>query len=409
MAFDISYMGTKRRLAPDVAKLIAELPDGPVLDVFAGMCAIGEAVAPRRAVWTNDIQPFPALVGKVLCCSKRPPPTGADAYGALHPLFERNVTALRIRFSRHLRKERRYLRTGSLPDVEIGDGTIPYVGTDTRLNRERARLARQPNTFPYRLFTITYPGTFFGVSQCIEIDSIRYAIDVARDVREISQEEWCWFLAALGLVCTRINNSTGQFAQYLTPNVHNINRIVQKRRRSVWAEFVDVLPTLATFGDSRWRSQNRSYRTDAGSLLRRLAKSEVKPSVVYADPPYSNAQYSRYYHVLDVLLEYNYPAVTAKGRYPANRYQTPYSNTGTVTNAITTLVQSVAALKANMILSYPANGLFLSRGGDLLGMLKTHFRSVRLGHRASQEHSTFGGLHAPTSVSVTEEVFVALP
>lgn len=408
MSFDISYMGTKRRLAPDVAKLIEGLPDGVMLDVFAGMCAIGEAVAPQRTVWTNDIQPFPALVGKVLCCSKRPPPTRVDAYGVLYPLFERNVTALHERCGRHLRKERRYLGTGSLADVETGDGTIPYVGVDAELNRERARLARKPNTFPYRLFTITYPGTFFGMSQCIEIDSIRYAIDVARDARDIKHEEWCWFVAALGLVCTRINNSTGQFAQYLTPNEYNVNRIVQKRRRSVWTQFVDVLPTLAAFGDSQWRSQNRSYRKDAVSLLRRLAKSTVKPSVVYADPPYSHAQYSRYYHVLDVLLEYNYPVVTAKGRYPTHRYQTPYSNAGTVSRAITQLFQTVAALPANLILSYPANGLYLKGGGDLISTLKTHFRSVRLGHCAPQEHSTFGGPHASTSVSVTENVFVAL-
>lgn len=409
MGIDISYMGSKRRLAPDVAKLIGQLPEGPMLDVFSGMCAVGEAVVPQRAVWTNDIQPFPALVGKVLCCSKRAPPTSIDAYEILYPLFQRNLRALKNRFKHWFQRERRYLRTDKLADAKRGNDALPYVGSSPRLDRERARLARKPDTFPYRLLTITYSGTFFGVGQCAEIDSVRYAIDVAHADQKITREEWCWFLIALGLVCARVNNSTGQFAQYLTPTERNLHRVMQKRRRSIWTEFVDVLPTLTALGDSPWRSQNRSYRMDAVALLTRLSKSAEKPSVVYADPPYSKAQYSRYYHLLDVLLEYNYPAVTGKGRYPLARYQTPYSNAATVDPAITALVRAVARLRASLILSYPANGLYIERGGDLMTMLKTHFRSVRLGYRASQNHSTFGGVHATTSVSVTENIFIALP
>lgn len=40
----ISYMGTKRPLAPLVADLASDCQPGPCLDLFAGMCAVGPGV-----------------------------------------------------------------------------------------------------------------------------------------------------------------------------------------------------------------------------------------------------------------------------------------------------------------------------------------------------------------------------
>jgi D12 class N6 adenine-specific DNA methyltransferase len=37
---------------------------------------------------------------------------------------------------------------------------------------------------------------------------------------------------------------------------------------------------------------------------------------IYFDPPYSKFQYSRFYHLLNVLISYDYPSIHGVGRYP---------------------------------------------------------------------------------------------
>lgn len=64
MTGSISYMGTKREFADDVAAVISVAKPGMLLDAFAGMGAIAEAVSDQRSVWTNDVQRFAHLVGE---------------------------------------------------------------------------------------------------------------------------------------------------------------------------------------------------------------------------------------------------------------------------------------------------------------------------------------------------------
>ena len=75
MGVGISYMGTKKILAPIVATVVNDGRDGAMLDAFAGMCAVGQSVGIRRQVWNNDIQKFAATVAKALFTSTEVPPT----------------------------------------------------------------------------------------------------------------------------------------------------------------------------------------------------------------------------------------------------------------------------------------------------------------------------------------------
>jgi len=407
VSLQISYMGTKRKLASVVSDSLKSLPEGPVLDAFSGMCAVGEAIAPARQIWTNDVQVFPGLVGKALFCSSTDPISSERAKRIIETHFRRNLKALEDRFKGYLKKERKYLATESLEDVIAGNGKLPYVGNDSNLDYERKRLARKTSTFPYRLATITYVGSFFGAKQCMEIDSLRYAIDHSHAKANIDGEQRDWLIIVLGQVLSRINNSTGQFAQYIKPNYSNIQRIIEKRRRSVWNEFFLALDSVSPVSTQEWRSRNRSFCSDALVLLNKMRNWKYRPSIVYADPPYSSAQYSRYYHVLDVLLEYRYPPVTGVGRYPPKRFQTPFAHSTGVFNALSKLVDSASKLRACLVLSYPENGLFSQRGGNIVELLRRHYKNVDVVYKKRQQHSTFGGPRAAAKVSVVENVYVA--
>ncbi len=406
MSVDLSYMGTKRKLARVVNQIVQGLPDGPMLDAFAGMCAVGQAVAPSRQIWTNDIQLFPAVVGEALFCSDSGPLPAQQIKIILEPEFRCNMEALGKRFSSYLKKEEKYLTTKELQDVIAGNTLLPYVGTDRGLEQERKRLQRRPRTFPYRLATVTYVGSFFGAKQCMEIDSLRYAIDVALSNGSLDFEQRNWLLIVLGRVLSRINNSTGQFAQYIKPNAENVQRIIEKRRRSVWDEFLLGLTAISPVGERNWRVNNRCFCSDALLLLETLRKYKNRPSIVYADPPYSTVQYSRYYHVLDVLVEYCYPPISGNGRYPNRRFQTPFAHSRAVAKSITELIEGVSKLGASLILSYPENGLFIRQGGNLVDVMKRHYEHVDIAHQEVQNHSTFGGPKAAPKVSVLENVFL---
>jgi adenine-specific DNA-methyltransferase len=407
MGIRISYMGTKRAQAEVVAAIIKELPSGPLLDAFAGMCAVGEAVAPQRNVWTNDVQPFPAAVGRALFCSQTAPMRSQAVGLILESSFSKNLRMLRTRFADYLAADRRYLRSRRLRDLMAAPATQPFIGNDRSLQLERKRLHGRPSTFPYRLATITYVGGFFGAQQCMEIDSIRYAMDVSFRLGAINEDQRTWLIIALCQVLCHINNSTGQFAHYLKPNAFNFERIIAKRRRSVWSEFLVAIDTLKPIDAPQWRKRNRSFCKDALELLQTLGDSTVRPKVIYADPPYSSAQYSRYYHVLDSILDYRYPEAQGVGRYPGHRFQTPFAQASLVKNSLTELIRGSSETSATLVLSYPRNGLYTNRGGNLRRLLEEYYSHVEIAYSGIQNHSTFGGRGVSPKVPVVERIYVA--
>jgi adenine-specific DNA-methyltransferase len=129
--------------------------------------------------------------------------------------------------------------------------------------------------------------------------------------------------------------------------------------------------------------------------------------VVYADPPYSRAQYSRYYHVLETLTRYDYPDSIGVGRYRPDRFQTIFSLASGVEEAMEDLASGVASLGACLVLSYPSNGLLYEIGGDVETCLSESFKSVRLVYSAATNHSTMGAGPGRAHTEVDEMIFVA--
>jgi len=402
----ISYMGTKKWLATQVSNLINQYPGGIFFDAFSGMCSVGQALDNSRSLWTNDIQKFPALVAKTLFCSKACTPDIKKILSLLQPRFEENYGALFDLYKKYINKEKKYLKTQKLTDVIEGNN-LPYVGNNDKFNEERDKLSSRPTDFPYKLFTITYSGSYFGIVQSVEIDSIRYAIDIIKSQNFISEEIHGWLIVALGQAISRVNNSTGQFAHYLKPKGSNINRIVNNRKKSVWVEFENALATIKPLKTKAWRYRNRAFCDDTLSLLEKIKSYKKKPSIIYADPPYSEAQYSRYYHVFETLLEYNYPMVKSVGRYPENRYQAPFSNISTVSDSMISLVRSASQLNAILLLSYPDNGIFYRNGKSIFKLLKEFYSKVKLANKIMCQHSTFGGRWAKPKIQVNECIYTA--
>ena len=163
MPLRVSYMGTKRSIANHVAVAIDEGPPGPLLDLFSGICAVGSAVAPSRQIWCNDVQLFAFTVAKSFFTSPILPANVDETAAAVRAPYLENCRALEERFLSILNEEKNALKSGDIGSVKLLGNRMPNVASSEALDYERAYLSQQPNMAPYRLFTITFSGSYLGL------------------------------------------------------------------------------------------------------------------------------------------------------------------------------------------------------------------------------------------------------
>jgi adenine-specific DNA-methyltransferase len=406
MPLNVSYMGTKRRLASAVAEVVALAPSGPMLDLFSGMCAVASEVTPARQVWCNDVQRFAAEVAAAFFTSTDGPRSSEELVKRVSVEFLRNVGALNARFV-----SERSVEMAALDSVDAGrisrtDALSPNIAASSSLACERAVLSRFPRRFPYRLFTITFSGGYFGLSQCIEIDSIRFAVDHLLHHRVIGRDQHRWMILALCQAACKVANTTGHFAQFLKVKKSNVDRFVRQRRRSVWSEWQDAIRGFRPLGSKTWRRRNRAFKCDALSLLKSLHRTRRKPSVIYADPPYTNDHYSRFYHLYETLVRYDYPEAIGIGRYRPDRFRSAFSLRTRVAGQIEQLIESCSVIGAELVLSYPEDGLLKNSKELIPSILMKHYSRYEA-YQVDHFHSSLGGSKGFEKRPVVEIIYRA--
>ena len=294
VALDFTYMGTKRQIAQHVAEVISLGPPGILLEAFAGMSAVGNAVAPRRPLWCNDIQRFACTVAGAFFTSQSPPKVSKHAVQMCQTLFQRNKEALGSIFGQRLEQEQHAYASGEIDAIRNLSETFVAASESRSCIAKRSYWRRTPNHFPYCLFSVTYAGGYLGLQQAIDIDSLRFALDSLARRGDTTRETSRWMLLALCQAMGRISNSTGHFAQYLSVKPHTKQRFLAKRRRSVWHEWQRALDGMLPVGTKEWRLTNRVFQSESIQLIRRMARHKCQPAVVYCDPHYTADHYSRY-------------------------------------------------------------------------------------------------------------------
>lgn len=175
-----------------------------------------------------------------------------------------------------------------------------------------------------------YPNVYLGLRQAIAVDSLRYAIDGLRGPG--SAVKRTHYLAALLHATSVTTSATSHFCQPrgLTRDVE-VQAVLVRRAQSIPSRLVAYSRSIAATVCATGLSQgNRALQGDWRRALERW--DEVEADVVYADPPYTADNYSRFYHALEVLTRYDYPELelragsVTKGRYPAlsRRHRSPF-------------------------------------------------------------------------------------
>ena len=239
---------------------------------------------------------------------------------------------------------------------------VPWKSALQEIEKRRI----EKNMFPYSLITYYFANAYFGIRQAIELDSIRYAIDQV--IAEYGDDEKSRDLQSLLLVgllsvASTISSAPGHFAQYKREfSVRKSRRIWTKRREKMpWAMFFDRVrylinerpPLLIKACNGEWQE----------ALKTCISKSQNRTSkitTVYADPPMSDFQYSRFYHVLNTICLYDYPKSLFKGLYRDDRFSSKFSLIGKACIEMENFIFKGFILRLNQLERYLIRSMSLS-------------------------------------------------
>jgi adenine-specific DNA-methyltransferase len=326
----MKYMGSKRwMLENGLGQLLLERSKGAnrIVDLFCGAGSVAwyAAEKTRLPVLATDLQQYAVVLARAVLSRRK-------------PLSPRSIEKLWLEHVISFRPTSALWKEAQTLDQE----------TVTERKVEEARTLCQKPSSVGPIWS-AYGGHYFSPSQALTFD---YMIKFLP--RKEPEKSVC--LAAAISAASKCAASPGHTAQPFRATGGGM-----KFLREAWSRdpismakraLEDICPRHArTLGDA---SVN-----DAMKIT-----SKLKPTdLVVVDPPYSNVQYSRFYHVLETIARGECKSVTGVGRYPPiqERPQSEFSNKGQSRTALERLLRALAKVGATAIITFPAgeasNGL----------------------------------------------------
>lgn len=333
----IKYMGSKSKIMDFVVSGINEAYNGgPVCDLFAGSASLSGAIGRQVTIISNDIQSYSAILAGLYLNAWVAPetPTAEELVEKAGKL----VAAHRMALPAGLAYK---------ADVSLSE----YNVIDAR-NRDLINML-----FPYEwcLFTKVYAGTWWSAEQCLWIDALR---EVAEEYRDTPA--FFIIMTALMYAMAYSSQGTGHYAQYREATSEAaMQDILMYRQRELTTYFLRKYRALL----AALPQQAPAFQHQLSTLDYEQRLASLPASTIYADPPYCFVHYSRFYHALETLVQYDHPELqvidgkVVKGRYRNERHQSPFSIRSQVNGAFEKLFAGVDKTGSNLVLSYSNSGL----------------------------------------------------
>lgn len=363
-----SYMGNKKKIAGFIIEsMFPYIPKNSIfIDLMCGSGSMSQAFAQLGKTYASDAQEFCKLLAKIQG-SGFSKIRAQRILKAIVPHYNHHLQALKEIYREQLEAEEMlYHQDWSQRDnvfssytkfsnqVHLYSSTFP---TAPEISRLVSQYKTNPTQFPYRLFTLYFSNVFFGLLQCIQLDSLRYAVD------QLSGEEKDWALGVLVVTAYQVSSShAGHFAQPRKISPTNILETLSQRQKSAYHEFSKRFLCLAEESE---QSQNE-IRLIPGPWQNALGfvKEHVgKQAVVYLDAPYKRDEYSRYYHVLETLVKYDYPFSELNGRTPSKKMGERFSTefftkmSSKVDSIFVEIISQILIAGMTCVWSYSNNGI----------------------------------------------------
>lgn len=329
----IKYMGSKKPIIDFIITSIKDIhiPGAIVCDLFSGSCSISAALRKDYDFISNDIQEYSSVLAKTYF-------SDLSSYDFLKLEKEiRTATEIHVQYFKDNYNDYFY-------DYSI----IKSVNDYQKIELSQRKLQKKTFNIDYHLFVKHYSGTYWSFEQCVWLDAIRKCAEEYK-----GQKIYFAILSSIMHCMSYTTQSTGHFAQYRDGNsVDAIKNIITYRLKSVYDIFSKKLEELVLTLDNHLKEINTTSETFVECL-----KHIPNGSTIYADPPYAPVHYSRFYHVLETLVKYDYPELEFKGRYRNDRHQSPFSQKSRAIKAFEELFNGIVSVKSQMILSYSGSGV----------------------------------------------------
>ena len=312
----LNYQGNKSSLIPFLKKNIEKyLEPGEIFfDIFSGSGSVGASFQQENIIFSNDAELYSTIISSSLL--NTPEETLLQEIAdQFQTQLKKNINKNSIEYIDYIKQEREFLLS------QDNDKLINlYKNFPTIWNKLRGvtvnKLRKQRK---YNLFTHYYSGTYFGIEQSIIIDSVIETIHSFQNESVTDTLYSCLFFAMKEIVFAK----DGHMAQPLNPS-KNITRHFKQRSKNLIDLLNKKLEEFILYSSKKVSNnqfQHQIYNLDIREITNNnlLANSNIK--MIYADPPYTDMQYSRYYHLLNVAARYDFPEPTINhGKYTSGLY-----------------------------------------------------------------------------------------
>lgn len=406
----IQYLGNKLRALEQILAAVGNLvrPGSRVVDLFTGTTVVAQGLAARQyRVSAVDTQGYAVIFARAMlgigrlrgeACSFATlkglgvTVTNEALRGPWKPFVDREAEALARADATGLASLTRDLPLiWRLPTHPLRQ----YVEVEHR----RSAIGQLP------LLSSIYAGSYFGVQQALTLDELRQNAESALRTGLLSAWQFNAVLTAIMSAASAAVHSAGKhFAQPL--NAGSLSnegflsgRLLQDRGIDIEHEFAracDAINAKAVSADS-------GHRAWLGPAEDFASTGQVA-DLYYLDPPYTAQQYSRFYHVLELICTYEYPQLLMNGApttglYPSNRYKSAFSSKRKAPVAFQTIITAAKTRGAAVAISYSQSAA-ASRGNarmitldQLLSLCSDEFGSanvewLQLSHRYRQFNSS---------------------
>ncbi len=147
-------------------------------------------------------------------------------------------------------------------------------------------------------FSENYGGKYFEMNVAKQIGCIRDQIEEMRP--SLTDKEYCILIASLIYSIDKIANTLGHFDAYIKKEIRPQKFIM----RIIEAQSLNNVQIL---------------QEDAN-----LACRHIHTDLVYMDPPYNSRQYSRFYHLYEVLVKWDKPQLEGDARKPKAEHMSDF-------------------------------------------------------------------------------------
>jgi adenine-specific DNA-methyltransferase len=362
----MKYMGSKRSmLLNGLGTLIQESVVGRkrFLDLFCGSAAVAKFVAksfPIEVVAT-DLQQYAAVLGGAVLHR-------SEALDASH-----EWDAWLPRAKEMLAAEQDLLELATVLNVPYDKNARPeHFVSVVHATRHASSLVS--DRFP---LCKAYGGHYFGLLQSLWLDALRATVPNGA-ARETA-------IAALIEAASECSASPGHTAQPFAPTEtglpHLIGAWFRPVPQRVQARFNEIC-------DQHARIIGTALVADAVEHTQELKEGDL----VFIDPPYSEVQYSRFYHVLEGIAIGTVNEVFGVGRYTSieDRPQSHFSQKLPAVEALNNLMIGVATGGAEAIVTFPQGNASNGLSGRIVEEISAqYFRVAKRSIKST--FSTLGG------------------